>query len=156
MNLVSISYIDGKNNHAECIKITDPTKIMYYVGRVSIYNVNEMLQYYEYLDRDGKKYKIYHLKEFDLFIKNGFGTYDSYSSLLGNGYLSMHTIFDFMEYQVGRNQGTKEILKDGEATMYRTENLSLIRCNTKEGNKDVYFGDEKLKYKENFCSEKYN
>ena len=128
---------------------------MYYVQKLNNYDKNELIQYYKYLDIDGKKYSIYHMKGFELWVRDGRGDYEFYHSHLFSGYLSMQDIFDFLEFQVKREQGTKEILDDGEITVYRTENLSLIRCNTTKGNKDVYLGDENLSYKDNYCKVMY-
>ncbi len=40
---------------------------------------------------------------------------------------------------------------DGGTKIYRGKNITLIKCNTLDGNRDIYIGDEKLEFKQNFC-----
>ena len=44
-------------------------------------------------------------------------------------------------------------LDDGGTTIYknRDKNITIIACNTLDGNRDVYIGDFQLYYKENMC-----
>ena len=44
-------------------------------------------------------------------------------------------------------------LNDGGTTIYKDEdkNITIIACNTLDGNRDVYIGDYQLYYKENMC-----
>ena len=44
-------------------------------------------------------------------------------------------------------------LDDGGTTIYKDEdkNITVIACNTLDGNRDVYIGDYQLYYKENMC-----
>ena len=44
-------------------------------------------------------------------------------------------------------------LDDGGTTIYKDEdkNITIIACNTLDGNRDVYIGDYQLYYKENMC-----
>ena len=44
-----------------------------------------------------------------------------------------------------------DVAYDGGTTIYKGNNITLIRCNTLDGNKDIYIGDSSMKYKENFC-----
>lgn len=46
----------------------------------------------------------------------------------------------------------KDILKDGGTKIYKGD-ITLIKCNTLEGNKDVYIGNKSLNYKQNFCKD---
>ncbi|HBA38134.1 MAG TPA: hypothetical protein DCY94_05385 [Firmicutes bacterium] len=41
--------------------------------------------------------------------------------------------------------------KDGGSIMYKGKDISLLACNTLEGNRDVFIGDGQLQYEENFC-----
>jgi len=40
---------------------------------------------------------------------------------------------------------------DGGTKIYKGDNITLIKCHTLAGNRDVYIGDENMKFKENFC-----
>ncbi len=44
-------------------------------------------------------------------------------------------------------------LEDGGTTIYKDEdkNITIIACNTLNGNRDVYIGEYQLYYKENMC-----
>ena len=44
-----------------------------------------------------------------------------------------------------------ELYRDGGSIMYERDNLRVLKCNTIDGNKDVYFGTKELEYKNNFC-----
>lgn len=43
--------------------------------------------------------------------------------------------------------------KDGGSIMYRSdeENISILKCNTIDGNKDIYIGDGTMEYENGFC-----
>ena len=45
----------------------------------------------------------------------------------------------------------KEQFRDGGSIMYQKDNLRILKCNTIDGNKNVYFGTEELEYKNNYC-----
>lgn len=40
---------------------------------------------------------------------------------------------------------------DGGSQMYRGREISILKCNTLAGNKDVYIGNYDMKYEDNFC-----
>ena len=46
-----------------------------------------------------------------------------------------------------------DVIYDGGTKIFKGNNITLIRCNTLDGNKDIYIGDSNMKYKENFCKE---
>ena len=41
--------------------------------------------------------------------------------------------------------------KDGGTKLYKNDSIALIKCNTIDGNKDIYIGDTNLEYQENYC-----
>ena len=47
----------------------------------------------------------------------------------------------------------QSILKDGGTIIFKNKdkNITLIKCNTIEGNKDIYIGDYNLNFKSNMC-----
>jgi len=49
------------------------------------------------------------------------------------------------------NDGGTEIYKDGGTKKYLTDNYTIIKCNTLEGNKDIYIGNKDMEYEEDFC-----
>ncbi len=46
-----------------------------------------------------------------------------------------------------------DVIYDGGTKIYKGNNITLIRCNTLEGNKDIYIGNFDMKHKSNFCKE---
>lgn len=42
---------------------------------------------------------------------------------------------------------------DGGSKLYKTDNFAILLCNTLDGNKDIYIGNNNLKYKSNYCKE---
>ena len=44
-----------------------------------------------------------------------------------------------------------DTLYDGGTKIYKGDNITIIKCNTLDGNKDVYIGNEDLEFKQNFC-----
>jgi len=46
-----------------------------------------------------------------------------------------------------------DVIYDGGTKIYKGNNITLIKCNTLEGNKDIYIGNSDMKYKSNFCKE---
>lgn len=45
----------------------------------------------------------------------------------------------------------KDTLKDGGTKIYKNNDITLIKCNTIDGNKDIYIGDDTLGYKQEYC-----
>lgn len=45
----------------------------------------------------------------------------------------------------------EEIYLDGGTKLYKGDNLTLVKCHTLDGNKDVYIGDQNMEFKQNFC-----
>lgn len=44
----------------------------------------------------------------------------------------------------------EDVFKDGGTTIYKGD-ITLIRCNTLDGNRDIYIGNKDMKFKSNFC-----
>lgn len=44
-----------------------------------------------------------------------------------------------------------DTIYDGGTKIYKGDNITVIKCNTLDGNKDVYIGNEDLEFKQNFC-----
>jgi len=45
----------------------------------------------------------------------------------------------------------KDSFYDGGTKVYKGDNLTLVKCHTLDGNRDIYIGDQNMKFKENFC-----
>jgi len=40
---------------------------------------------------------------------------------------------------------------DGGTKVFKGEKITLVKCHTLDGNRDIYIGDQNMKFKENFC-----
>lgn len=47
-----------------------------------------------------------------------------------------------------------EYLKDGGTKIYKHKEYTIILCNTIDGNKDIYIGNNNMEYKETYCINK--
>ena len=56
---------------------------------------------------------------------------------------SIDKIIDTLEFE--------DVFLDGGTKIYRGENLTLVKCNKLDGNRDIYIGDQNMEFKENFC-----
>lgn len=45
----------------------------------------------------------------------------------------------------------KDSFSDGGTKLYKGKNLTLVKCNTLDGNRDIYIGDQNMEFKQNFC-----
>lgn len=70
--------------------------------------------------------------------------------------------FDLKEYINSNEKSIEKIIEilniddiayDGGTKIYRGNNITLVKCNTLDGNHDVYIGNLDMKYKSNFCKE---
>lgn len=107
---------------------------------------NEVSEYY-----NSKNQKIYFVCLDEMYIQEG--DYKiTLKDYLHNKNLEteMQNMTDMME--------VNEIYKDGGTTIYRDKNkklssngFTIIKCNTLDGNKNIYFGTSNLEYIEDFC-----
>jgi len=45
----------------------------------------------------------------------------------------------------------KEVYYDGGTKLYQKDNYRILECNTVAGNRDIYFGNITLEYREDYC-----
>ena len=102
---------------------------------------NQIKEYYTYQDRT-----IYFvcLDEINVISKN---TKMSLKYHLENVYQS----FDDSIEEIVKDIENIDYLKDGGTKIYHHPEYTIIVCNTLYGNKDIYFGDNRLKYEEEYC-----
>ncbi|MDD2434789.1 MAG: hypothetical protein PHO63_00880 [Bacilli bacterium] len=99
---------------------------------------------------DNFDYRIYSycLDDVSLVFNN---TFYSFQEALEKNKINIDQIFEKMEYDNEYAQTTKIDYDDEETIMYKNFAYSLLKCNTKSGNKDIYIGDKNLEYEDNFC-----
>lgn len=70
---------------------------------------------------------------------------------LAEGKITIDKIIEDLKKYGELNDGGTEIYKDGGTKKYLTDNYTIIKCNTLDGNKDIYIGDKDMEYEEGFC-----
>lgn len=121
-----IKFIQGSQQDNQQIKITKTKECDNQV--IEYYQFEEQKVYLVCLDEitiDGATLKDYFSKTYQTFN-------DSINSLINN----MKLI---------------DTYKDGGTKLYKNDTISIIKCNTIDGNKDIYIGDINLEYQENYC-----
>lgn len=53
-----------------------------------------------------------------------------------------------------KNMKVVDLYKDGGSKLYRNQEISILMCQTIDGNKDIYIGNKKMKYEKDFCQSK--
>ena len=121
-----IKFIQGSQQDNQQIKITKTKECDNQV--IEYYQFEEQKVYLVCLDEitiDDATLKDYFSKTYQTFN-------DSINSLINN----MKLI---------------DTYKDGGTKLYKNDTISIIKCNTIDGNKDIYIGDTNLEYQENYC-----
>lgn len=121
-----IKFVQGSQQDNQQIKITKTKECDNQV--IEYYQFEEQKVYLVCLDEitiDGATLKDYFSKTYQTFN-------DSINSLINN----MKLI---------------DTYKDGGTKLYKNDTISIIKCNTIDGNKDIYIGDINLEYQENYC-----
>lgn len=121
-----IKFVQGSQQDNQQIKITKTKDCNNQV--IEYYQYEEQKVYLVCLDEitiDGATFKDYFSKTYQTFN-------DSINSLIND-----------MELV--------DTYKDGGTKLYKNDSIALIKCNTIDGNKDVYIGDTNLEYQESFC-----
>jgi len=70
---------------------------------------------------------------------------------LSLGKITIDEIINELKIYGELNDGGTMIYKDGGTKKYLTDNYTIIKCNTLNGNKDIYIGNEDMEYEESFC-----
>lgn len=150
INYLYINYSKEDYDAYNCQKITHPELIKYVVYSQSD-NKCILLNEYKYKNEDGNLYDVYLDCIGGIAIQNGAGYFADLKSLLYSNLIDMSDVLNFFEYQVEINNGTKETIDDNGTVLYKTNYFSLLKCNTLDGNKDIYMGNENFVYKSDYC-----
>lgn len=99
-------------------------------------NVNNTFD--KYIIDDITIYKNNNIDEIIFNIDNKKRTLKEYYQEVNNIDITINTLIDLLNY--------KETIKDGGTTVYSSSlfDITVIKCNTIEGNKDIYIGDNNL------------
>lgn len=104
---------------------------------------HEPVLYYEYNDQ---KIYSYCLSNIEVTINNEKTELKDY--LLNN---SLESLLNHLEQEASFDDGGTTIYKDGGTKKITSNGLTIIKCSTVEGNRDIYVGPKDMKFKSNFC-----
>ena len=93
------------------------------------------------LSKDGRNIYTYCLENITIEMKDRKTELKSYIEDNSN---AINEIIDILKLE--------DILKDGGTKIYKGD-ITLIKCNTLDGNKDIYIGNDNMKNKQNFCKD---
>lgn len=149
-NDLYIEYTKEPYDAERCNKIKYPELIKYKILSQPT-DICELYNDFKYKNEDGNLYNIYYDCIGGLLIENGSGYMTYFQSMLFSNFMGMEDLINFFEYRVDNNEATKELMDDNGTILYKTNYFSLLKCNTVEGNKDVYIGNEGFIYKDSYC-----
>ena len=121
-----IKFIQGSQQDNQQIKITKTKECD-----------NQVIEYYQYEEQKVYLVCLDDIKLNDVTLKDYFSkTYQTFND-------SINSLINNMELI--------DTYKDGGTKLYKNDTISIIKCNTIDGNKDIYIGDINLEYQENYC-----
>ena len=101
-------------------------------------NQNECNEPKLLLSKDGRNIYTYCLENITIEMKDRKAELKSYIEDNSN---AINKIIDTLKLE--------DTLMDGGTQIY----ITLIKCNTVDGNKDIYIGNDNMKFKQNFCKD---
>ena len=121
-----IKFIQGSQQDNQQIKITKTKECD-----------NQVIEYYQYEEQKVYLVCLDEIKLNDVTLKYYFSkAYQTFND-------SINSLINNMELI--------DTYKDGGTKLYKNDSIALIKCNTIDGNKDIYIGDTNLEYQENYC-----
>lgn len=121
-----IKFVQGNQQYNQQIKITKTKDCD-----------NKVIEYYQYEEQKVYLVCLDEIKLDDATLKDYFSkTYQTFDDSINNLTNSMKLV---------------DTYKDGGTKLYKNDSIALIKCNTIDGNKDIYIGDTNLEYEESFC-----
>ena len=93
------------------------------------------------LSKDGRNIYTYCLENITIEMKDRKAELKSYIEDNSN---AINKIIDTLKLE--------DTLMDGGTQIYKGD-ITLIKCNTLDGNKDIYIGNDNMKFKQNFCKD---
>lgn len=121
-----IKFIQGSQQDNQQIKITKTKECD-----------NQVIEYYQFEEQKVYLVCLYEITIDGATLKDYFSkTYQTFND-------SINSLINNMELI--------DIYKDGGTRLYKNDTISIIKCNTIDGNKDIYIGDINLEYQENYC-----
>lgn len=113
-------------------------------------NNKNIIKYVIMEDENGDNYKIYYYGIDSAMITVDKDNYDFEQAIL-TGTLTLDEILAEMKLYAELNDGGTKIYKDNGSRKYFSDSYSIIKCNTVDGNRDIYIGDKDMLMEEGFC-----
>ena len=113
-------------------------------------DIDKNMRYVIMSDDNGEMYKIYYYGIDSAMITVGEDNYDFEQAIL-TGTLTLDEILDEMKLYGELNDGGTKIYKDNGSRKYFSDSYTIIKCNTVDGNRDIYIGDNDMLMEEGFC-----
>lgn len=74
-----------------------------------------------------------------------------FADAIKNNVIGIDSVIDEMNiHKTFWNIGVT-VYRDGGSTMYKSSTYSMLKCNTINGNNDIYIGDKDMEYESGFC-----
>ena len=115
------------------------------------YSKIEEINTYEIINKDTNPYTIYYygIDSFNIKIDNQ--VYDFIKAIQENKITTNKIINDMDIISELNDGGTKIYQNNNDKNKYILNNYRIIKCNTIDGNKDIYIGDNEMQFQESFC-----
>lgn len=97
-----------------------------------------------------KEYTLYYYGVEKVSLKINKQNYDL-TDAIRQKRITFDEIISEMELAGSLYDGGTKIYKSGNSKKYLNDDLTIIRCHTLDGNRDVYIGDDSMQYEEGFC-----
>lgn len=114
------------------------------------FHTEKKIRYVIMNDENGEMYKIYYYGIDSAMITVGEDNYDFEQAIL-SGILTLDQILAEMNLYAELNDGGTEIYRDNGSRKYFSDSYTIIKCNTVDGNRDIYIGDNNMLMEEGFC-----
>ncbi len=101
-----------------------------------------------YFDLKGSNYYLVCLDEVE--IKVGKKSYSLKEALL-NSKITIEEITNDLKETIDYNSGQATMYRDATLDLNNFVNISILKCDTEDGNKDYYIGNREMAYNNNYC-----
>ncbi len=101
-----------------------------------------------YTEINNRKIYLYCLDEINIIDKTGTFTLKEKINNKENVIIEIMNTIDFIDTY---KDGGSRMYRDNGTKGFTNNGLSIISCNTIEGNKDIYIGPKTMGYENNFC-----
>lgn len=148
-NRVEMKYFEGKYSNSECGKVVNYKDLQYSITPVNDTGYCYIEDTFEYIDNSKNVYKVNYSCFGNLAFKNGMNKYIYVDQIIKYKWLSIETLFDYLDYETKKKNFIKDYSKDGDYIIYKNSDFYLVKCNTQNGNKDIYIGktlENNIKY----------